>query len=121
MADPDFMLEPLPYYVENRLWFVREASFDHFLHDTRTDRREISLDTVLSDADRLHRQTGKPVVVLWHLPLQEFRVEGRRSLYSDTTLLTPESVRRFRASTRLVARLRPAITDEEYDVYVYPR
>jgi hypothetical protein len=42
-------------------------------------------------------------------------------MFRDGTILRPEEVRRFWSSTRLVARLRPAASDEEYDVYVYPR
>jgi hypothetical protein len=42
-------------------------------------------------------------------------------MYKDETMTNPDSVRRFESSTRLVAALRPAGTDETYDVYVYPR
>jgi hypothetical protein len=42
-------------------------------------------------------------------------------MFKDETVMRPEEVRRFWASTRLVAKLRPAESDEEYDVYVYPR
>ena len=42
-------------------------------------------------------------------------------MYGDTTVFTPESVRRFRNSMRLVARLRPAMSDEAYDVYAHRR
>jgi hypothetical protein len=43
-------------------------------------------------------------------------------MFNDATVVTPESVRRFRASTRQVASLRRGdFGDEDYDVYVYPR
>lgn len=121
MADPDVMLEPLPYYAGNPLWFLREARFGPLFLRTRDDRRQISLDTILGDATRLHQRTGRPVVFLSHLQFQDARPERHMMMYGDATMLTPESVRRFRASTRLIARLRPAISDETYDLYVYPR
>jgi hypothetical protein len=119
MADPDLMLEPLRYYVNNPLWFSREERFGKLFLRTRSDRQQISIDDLLADADRLHRQFGRPVIILLHLDLQNSAVGLHASFYRDTTVLTPEGVQRFLASTRLVARLRPAITDESYDVYFY--
>lgn len=121
MADPDVMLEPLPYYAGNPLWFLREARFGPLFLRTRDDRRQISLDTILGEVERLHEETGRPVVFLSHLNLQDARPERHVMMYGDATVLTPDSVRRLRASLRLVAHLRPAISDEAYDVYVYPR
>jgi len=36
-------------------------------------------------------------------------------------VMRPAEVAKFLASTRHIARLRPSESDEEYDVYVYPR
>jgi hypothetical protein len=119
MADPDLMLEPLPYYVDNPLWFSREERFGRLFLRTRSDRQQISMDDILADAERLHRRYGRPIVILLHLDLQNSRAGSYRSLYRDSTVLTPQGVQRFLASTHPVARLRPAITDESYDVYVY--
>jgi hypothetical protein len=121
MGDPDTMLEALPYYASNPLWFLRTHSFGRVAPLSRSGRRELSLDDVLADADRLHRSSRRPVVFLSHLELQDLRPERRLMMYDLATSTTPESVRRFRQGTRLIARLRPAVTDEAYDVYVYPR
>ena len=121
MADPDVALEPLPYYADNRLWFLREQRFGRLFFNTRPNRQTISLDTVLADMKRLHDQTSRPIVFLSQAELSLVAPKQINPMYRDWTVLAPESVRRFRASTRLIARLRPAITDEAYDVYVYPR
>lgn len=119
MADPDLMLEPLPYYVSNPLWFSREESFGKLFARSRSDRQQISIDDILADAGRLHRRYGRPVVILLHADLRNSPTGVRSAFYRDTTALTPEGVQRFLTSTRLIAHLRPAITDESYDVYVY--
>lgn len=119
MADPDLMLEPLVYYVRNPLWFLREESFGKIFLISRRDRQRISLEDILADADRLHRRYGRPIVILLHADLQNSGAGPHASLFRDSTVLTPGGVRHFLASTRLVARLRPAITDESYDFYVY--
>jgi hypothetical protein len=76
---------------------------------------------VLADAERLHRQTGRPIVFLSHLDLRAEQRGRHMMMYEDVTDVTPDAARRLQSSMRLVARLRPAGTDEDYDVYVYPR
>jgi hypothetical protein len=44
-----------------------------------------------------------------------------KMMFDYFTVVTPASAKRFLASTRLIARLRPSGMDENYDVYVYPR
>ena len=119
LADPDIMLEPLPYYVDNPMWFVRERAFGKVFLRSRDDRRHITLDTILGDAARLREQSGRPVVILLLAALDRTPMGSQAVLYRDTTTFTPDGVERFKAATHLLARLRPAITDEAYDVYVY--
>lgn len=120
IGDPDTMLEPLPYYVDNPLWFLREQRFGIVVKLTHRARKHISLDDILADARRLNSATGRPVVFLFHLPLSD-RQESDFVMFDDTTAISPETYQRFRAATGFVARLRPSTSDESYDVYVYPR
>jgi hypothetical protein len=119
MADPDPVLEALPYYVQNPLWFLREEDFGKVFFKSRGDRQQISLDDILADADRLHRRFGRPIVILLHADLRDSKPGPQSTLYRDSTILTPPGINHFLASARPIARLRPAITDESYDVYVY--
>ena len=121
MADPDTMLEPLPYYADNPLWFMRQRTFGHVVRLTRDARKTLTLDDVLADAEQLHRQTRRPIVFLSHLDLNAQQQGRQVMMYDDVTDVTPDPARRLQSSMRLVARLRPAGTDEDYDVYVYPR
>ncbi|MDQ3144143.1 MAG: hypothetical protein M3Q57_04610 [Pseudomonadota bacterium] len=121
MADPDTMLEPLPYYVENPLWMLRQERFGKVVQLTRNARRELSLDDILADAARLHRASGRPILYLSHLRLRSLSKGRQMVLFSHATIVTPENVRRFRASTRRVASFDRAATGESYDVFVYPR
>lgn len=119
MADFDTLLEPLPYYVNNPLWFARQKRFTNMIWATAPDRHYLTLDDLLGDAGRLSRQTGRPVVILSHSKLYP-GAQGRfRGLYRDRMVIDPAGVQRFLASTELIARLRKAVTDEDYDVYLY--
>ena len=121
MGDPDTMLEPIVYYADNPIWFLRQQRFGNVVRLAKNDRHLLSMADVLSDAEQLHRRTGRPIVFLSHLRLQDKRVEKSRVMFGDETILRPDEVRLFWSSTRLIARLRPVASDEEYDVYVYPR
>jgi hypothetical protein len=122
MADPDTMLESLPYYVDNPLWMLREQRFANVSRLSRGARRELSLDNVLADADRLHRTTGRPIVFLSHVRLQGDIAERPFVMYDYVTSVTPENHKRFLSSMRQIATLRGLeLGDEKYDVYVYPR
>lgn len=122
MGDPDTILETLPYYVDNPLWFLRQQRFGKVVRLSENARRELSLDDILADAERLHRQTGRPVVFLSHEKIEPGKDLRTRPMYDDETFGGRESVNRFLSSTRLIAPLRPSWGNgEDYDVYVYPR
>lgn len=121
MGDPDTMLEPITYYSNNPIWFLRQQRFGRVVRLAKNARHQLSLTDVLADAEQLHRQTGRPVVFLSHVELQDRHPTNFAVMFYDRTRITPEEVRQFEASTRLVARLRPAMGDEDYDMYVYPR
>jgi len=119
IADPDLMLEPLPYYIDNPLWFLREERFDRLFFKTSSERQQISLDTILVDAARLNQTYRRPVVILLQTDLDAAKPGAHLTMYRDSTSVSQAAIGRFRRSTRLVARLGPAITDEHYDLYVY--
>ena len=121
MADPDTMLEPLPYYADNPLYFLRRQSFGKVAQLSNKARKLLTLDDVLGDAQRLHSKTGRPILFLSHLELTPTTNLRRTMMYNDETLVTPEAATRFLLETRRIARLRPSGTDENYDLYVYPR
>lgn len=122
MGDPDTILEALPYYVDNPLWFLRQQRFGNVVRLSENARRKLSLDDILADAERLHRRTGRPVVFLSQLKIQPGKEVRGVVMYDDQTFGDRQAVNRFLSSTRFVASLRPSWgTAEDYDVYVYPR
>lgn len=121
MGDPDTMLEPITYYASNPIWFLRQQRFGKVVRLANNGRHVLSMADVLSDAEKLHQRTGRPIVFISHVELQDKRVERSAVMFRDGTILRPDEVRRFWAATRLVARLRPSASDEDYDIYVYPR
>jgi hypothetical protein len=120
IADPDYMLEPLPYYIANQTYLMREQRFGNVVKFTRHARLRLDLDDILADARRLHRDTGKPIVILLKQkidPSQPSR--AYREGLNWELVTTPAQVRAFQAATRHVAGFGPALSDESFEVYVF--
>jgi hypothetical protein len=119
VADPDMILEALPYYTPNPIYLMRRQRFDRAVRFTKQVRRELSVDDYLRDARILQARTGRPVVILFRHRIDPrapaFRI---REVYIWTFSGAPDQVSRFQAATRRIARFAPTITDESYDVYV---
>lgn len=121
IADPDVLLEPMPYYAPNPIYLMREQRFGSVPLFTRRARVDLDLDDYLADARALRARTGRPVVILMMHRLDPARPAFRlREVYAWDFSADPAQVRRFQAATRRLASFPPAVTDESYDVYLLP-
>ncbi|WP_426266986.1 hypothetical protein [Sphingomonas sp. LHG3443-2] len=120
ILDPDMVGEAVVYYrgVEP-LWLLRQTRFGVWAPFSKAGRDRLTLDDILADARLLNRRTGRPVVIA--LQRRIGKDGDFQMMFQNRTEITPEGRQRFLAATRPVASLRPAQTDEEYDVYVFPR
>src|SRR5579872_4673541 len=120
IADPDYLVEPLPYYISNPTYLMRENRYGNVVHFTRHARLSISLGDILATARMLHQQTGKPIIILL-----EHRLHDVASALMDTEgyewVLTvkPDDIRSFLESTQFIMSFGPAMTDETFDVYTF--
>lgn len=120
MADPDVLLEPIPYYASNPIFLLRERKFGKVVRFTRHARTGLTLADLLADARTIRARSGRPVVILLHHLLDETAPHIADEGYLGTFSTTPASVRDFLASTRKLATLSPSVSDEIYDVYLLP-
>ena len=119
IADPDVLLEPMPYYSPNPIYLMREQRFGAVPLFTRRARIDLSLDDYLADARALRKRTGRPVVIVMMHRLDPAKPPFRlREVYAWDFSADPAQVRRFQAATRRLASFPPAVTDESYDVYL---
>lgn len=119
LGDPDTMLEPLPYYVSNPIYFVREHRFGRTPIFSDAARSPMSIKSILSAGRGLHERTHRPVVIVLAERLEaNSPVAVRDRGYYGPLRIDPNEVREFLASTVRIARFAPAVTDESYDVYV---
>jgi len=119
VADPDFLLETLPYYVSNPTYLMREQRYGNVVHFTRKAQLELSLGDVLTNARRLRQATGSPVVILLsHKIDPSLAPRVYREGYNWTFTITLEQALAFQLSTRFLKHRAPAETTEEYYAYV---
>ena len=120
MADPDYLVEPLPYYLPNPTYLPREERIGGYVRFTRQARLSQSLEDLLADAKRLRDTTRQPVVILLGERLEaNTPARAVRESYIWQLSIVPEQVSTFLSSTRRLERFGPVCcSDESFDVYV---
>jgi hypothetical protein len=120
IADPDSLLEALPYYIDNPLYLMHEQRFGNVRTFTNKVLLSVNLDDILNVAKKLNQERGKPVVILLAHTLDPGQpAKEYRESYSWKFSVTPDQVRRFLASTQLLVHFAPAKSDESFDAYLF--
>ena len=102
IGDPDYMLEPMHYYLPNRTYFIREQRYGDFTRFTRKAKLDLTLGDILDEARAIRASTGRPVAILlaWRLgDMDPARVY--RESYVWTFSAPGDQIERFRDATTL--------------------
>jgi hypothetical protein len=117
-ADPDYLVEALPYYLPNRVYLMREQRYSAIVKFAKTAQLNLSLSDIIGNARRLRAQSGSPVIILLQAHLDDPKnIEEVREGYDWILTTTPDGIRAFQKETTLLARFGPAASDETFDVY----
>ena len=118
MAEPDYLVEALPYYVNNPLYFARGRRFGQWTSFTREFKQNLSLGELLNTAEQMHASTGKPVLILLQADAVKPGGSGRQiNSYGRVFVWNAQESTRLASETQPVAHFTGAMTDEIYDVY----
>jgi hypothetical protein len=119
VGDPDYMLEPMHYYLPNPTYFVREQRSGDFIHFTRKARLNLTLGDILDEARAIHTSSGRPVAILLAWRLDEMDpARIYRESYVWTFSAPGDQIERFREATTLMAQFAKATSNERYDIYL---
>jgi hypothetical protein len=118
MADPDFMVEPLPYYSANPTYLPREGRFGRVVHFIRKADADLSLGALWRRASIVRACTGRPVVILLAADIDQNGDVAITEGYNWSFTATAAEAGAFKAGTERLARLRDALSDEKYDVFL---
>lgn len=119
IANPDVMLEPLPYYAPNPIWLTRERRWGHVVAFTKPALREVTTAELLATARALRARTGRPVVIVSQVPLDPAAPPTVWDHgYTGTFRTTPVEIAAFLHATRRLASFDASVSGEFYDVYL---
>ena len=120
IADPDYLVEALPYYIPNETYLVRSGRKGTMPMFTRHDHIRLSLSDLLATASSIARTDKKPVLILinakldGHEPAREIN-EG----YNWKFLVTPAMIAEFKKQTKLIGKFPAVNGDEFFDAYLF--
>lgn len=121
MSEPDFMMEPMPYYLSNRIFMPRQREFAYRVYfDTGKKRQsKLSLGQLAAVADSVSCVYKVPVLLaISDRNFESHPVGFDTPQYKGTVFSWNESEwRRFHASSPLVAEFPYATTDEIYRIH----
>jgi hypothetical protein len=122
IGQPDYFLDALPFYRDNRIFIAREGRFGRCVSFTTANRREMDLGELLAAARTLQDSQPAPVLLVIGHAMRLDQPSGEVVYgYGDRFRWTAAQHEQFRAATELVASLpsEPGrfLGDERYDVY----
>jgi hypothetical protein len=123
MGEPDFFMEPMRYYVANRIYMPRQAEFANVAYFDRGARRatNFTLGQLEASAETIACKYRSPVLIaIWTKGFRGSRQGSRSVAYGAHFSWTLEERVQFRAAAKRVAIFRYATTDEVYEVFEVP-
>lgn len=118
MGEPDYLIESMPYYVDNPVFMPRQDEFATRVYFDRTGRRkpDLTLGELVSIADRVSCERKQPVLLAIGYPSFPVQATGRQyPLYRGLTFTWDPPSRTLLGPP--VASFPKATTDEHYTIY----
>ena len=120
MSEPDPLMESMPYYAANPVYFPRQREFDFRAYFDRGERRQqvMTLGELVAVADSVGCATRRPVLISMGYRSFHFAEQGRmRGPYGVVfTWNAPERIE-FARRTRPLRWFPGATSDENYRTY----
>jgi len=118
MSEPDYFMEPLRYYVSNRIYSARQEQFANRVYFGDKRANYLALWKLQDEAQRVACQYRVPVLLAIGTRDFQANLSGSRSVaYRATFAWTRDERARFNAVARRVAVFPRATTDEVYEVF----
>lgn len=119
VAEPDYLAEALPYYIDNPIYLTRERKFGTYVRFTKKGKLDVNLGETLKTSQDLRADTGSPVIILMQHKLKKIVPDQvYREGYNWTFRASRQQIDDFLSTTTLLAEFGPANYFETYDVYL---
>ena len=119
VPEPDYMMESLPYYADNQIYFPREHRFGTVTSWSSEADTYLSLGELLSTAQELKTSYNRPVLItIGHWDIDFNKPGELHYSYNKIFAWNEKEVAEFKKSTELLTEFSPAFTGEKYRVYL---
>jgi hypothetical protein len=119
VGEPDYLLETLPFYVQNDIFVLREGRFAKWTRFTTASRRYMTLHELTDKAQQLATKEARPVLLVLGHDLAEDRPLEIGFGYGKIFSWSPAQLRELEAAGRQVAQFKGSFSDENYVVYEF--
>ena len=117
MSEPDYFMEPLRYYVKNRIYMPRQSEFASRAYFGERRSPEFTLSQLEAAAQVLACQKKVPVLVAITRDFGDRPWGQREVAYRGTFVWTLEERMRFAAAAKKLVIFPAATSDESYEVF----
>lgn len=118
VAEPDYLIESLPFYANNQIFFPRENRFGQTVKWTSDSKMILSISDLLHTAQEIQSKNNEPVlIILGHFEIYQTTTGNKEFSYNKTFTWDGQSLATFLSSTKLVTVFDDAYTDENYLVF----
>ena len=118
IGEPDYLMESLPYYINNPIYIPREHRFGKTVSWTENNKRNYTLNELLNTAVKLKYDLKQPILIfIGHKLTLEGPYEINFS-YGKKFYYDRESLERLNKQAIKINSFQKAMTDENYDVYL---
>ncbi len=115
MSEPDFYLEPLPYYIDNKMFYPRENRFAYYSSFSKLNKDSMGLNEIIAYSDDLKSNYQVPVLILFkYFNFKNPACKQHFIAYVTKTLSwNPEDLKRIKK----LKVFDQAVGDENYTLY----
>ena len=120
MSEPDPLMETLPYYAPNPVYFPRQREFDYRAWFDKGAKRQpvMSLSDLMNVADSVACSSKQPVLIsVGHRPFHFANAGQAEGPYDSIFTWNPAERREFSERTRALPWLPGSTGDENYRTY----
>jgi hypothetical protein len=119
VPEPDYIMESLPYYANNLIYYPREYRFGTVTSWSTDSDTYLSLGDLLSTARELKAEYNQPVLIaIGHWDIDFNTPDELHYSYNKIFAWNEQEVADFKKSTELLIEFTPAFTGEKYRVYL---
>lgn len=115
LAEPDYMADALPYYLNNRIFFAREGRFARWTSFTTRNRQSLTLCGLLTAARSIRQSERVPVLVVVAFDLQKPGIF--QFSYGKIFSFDGQQVQEWKQATSKLGTFDGSAGDENYTLY----